>query len=194
MLSPVFTWPYALLYWAAVVWAFAPEFLIIGRPHERLDAPQDANSKRLIMMAQPIAMIVAFAVAGVVPAAALPGRMPLFWVGLSAMISGSLLRRHCWRMLGENFTGAVIVKPGQPVIERGVYGYVRHPSYTGGALMFCGMAIALGNWISLLVVVASIAMAYAYRVRVEEAALLAVIGEPYERYMSRTKRFVPFLF
>jgi len=31
-----------------------------------------------------------------------------------------------------------------------------------------------------------------YRVSVEERALLATIGDPYRRYMSRTKRFVSF--
>lgn len=190
----VFTWPYALLFWAAVFWAFAPEFRIIARPQEPLDAPADANSKRLIMVAQPLAMIVAFAVAGAVPAAAMPNPVPLFWVGLCTLVAGSLLRRHCRRMLGENFTGAVIVKPGQQVVERGAYAYVRHPSYTAGAMLFCGMGFALANWISLLTVLASVAAVYAYRVRVEEAALLRVIGEPYERYMTRTKRFVPFLF
>ena len=40
---------------------------------------------------------------------------------------------------------------------------------------------------------AGVALAFGYRVRVEERALLSVIGEPYRDYMARTKRFVPFL-
>ena len=31
------------------------------------------------------------------------------------------------------------------------------------------------------------------RVRVEEKALLATLGEPYRAYMARTKRFIPFV-
>lgn len=36
--------------------------------------------------------------------------------------------------------------------------------------------------------------AYAYRISVEEAALVAAIGEPYKQYVRRTRRLVPFLF
>ncbi len=97
-------------------------------------------------------------------------------------------------MLGASFTGAVIVTPDQMVVDRGAYHYVRHPSYTAGAILFFGIALALGNWISMVVVMGAVAVVYAYRVGVEERALATTIGEPYRRYMSRTKRFVPFLF
>lgn len=97
-------------------------------------------------------------------------------------------------MLGQSFTGAVIVKPDQAVIEQGAYRYVRHPSYTAGALLFAGIGMALANWLSLAVLFLSTVLVYAYRVRVEESALVAVIGEPYRIYMRRTKRFIPFLF
>jgi protein-S-isoprenylcysteine O-methyltransferase Ste14 len=60
-------------------------------------------------------------IAATVPAVTLPHRTWLFWIGLMTMIAGSLLRRHCWRMLGGSFTGAVIVTPDQSVVERGAY-------------------------------------------------------------------------
>ncbi|HET9095352.1 MAG TPA: isoprenylcysteine carboxylmethyltransferase family protein [Candidatus Baltobacteraceae bacterium] len=190
----VYTWPYALFFWAVFIWAFAPEFRLVSRPHEPSDTSQDANSKRLIMQGGALAGVIAFAVAIRVPGGALPNGMRLFWIGLCVFIAGSLLRRHCRRMLGRNFTGAVIVKPDQAVVERGAYGYVRHPSYTAGALLWVGIGLALANWISLLVLISSIAIMYAYRVRVEEAALVSVIGQPYRDYMKRTKRFIPFVF
>ena len=37
------------------------------------------------------------------------------------------------------------------------------------------------------------AAAFAYRITVEEAALLSTLGEPYARYMRRTWRLVPYL-
>jgi protein-S-isoprenylcysteine O-methyltransferase Ste14 len=97
-------------------------------------------------------------------------------------------------MLGSSFTGAVIVRSDQGVVERGAYRYVRHPSYTAGMALFAGIGIALGNWVSLAVLVGMVAIVYAYRVRIEERALATVIGQPYLEYMTRTKRFVPFLF
>jgi protein-S-isoprenylcysteine O-methyltransferase Ste14 len=34
---------------------------------------------------------------------------------------------------------------------------------------------------------------YMYRIRVEESALVAALGEPYRSYMARTWRFVPYV-
>jgi protein-S-isoprenylcysteine O-methyltransferase Ste14 len=80
------------------------------------------------------------------------------------------------------------------VVDRGAYHYVRHPSYTAGAILFLGIGLALANWIGLVVLMGAISVVYGYRVAVEERALLATMGDSYRRYMSRTKRFVPFLF
>lgn len=193
MRSLVFVWPYALLFWAVIIWAFVPEFRILRAAREQ-PSGQDAHSKRLIESGQGISWIAALAIAAALPSSALPNPGLLFWTGLAATVAGSLLRRHCRLMLGQSFTGTVIVKPDQAVIERGAYRYVRHPSYTAGALLFLGIGIALANWLSLAVLLISTVVVYAYRVRVEESALVTVIGEPYRVYMARTKRFVPYLF
>jgi len=114
-----------------------------------------------------------------------------FFIGLGIMIAGSLLRRHCFRMLGRSFTAVVVVNLDQQIIERGAYRWVRHPSYTAGMLLFAGSMLALGNWLSVAVVLSGAIVAYSYRVRVEERALLETLGEPYRAYMQRTKRFIP---
>ena len=188
----VLSWPYALIFWAAFVWAFAPESLALR--NEAWATPQDANSKRVLMLAQLFGMAAAFAIALTVPLGALPYQTFFFWVGIVALIAGRLLRRHCRRMLGSSFTGIVRVSAGHAVVERGAYRYVRHPSYTAAALIFFGVGAALANWISLATLSALVFIAFLYRVNIEERALLAVIGDPYREYMQRTKRFVPFLF
>jgi protein-S-isoprenylcysteine O-methyltransferase Ste14 len=38
-----------------------------------------------------------------------------------------------------------------------------------------------------------LASAYAYRIPLEESALLASLGDPYSQYLKRTWRLVPFL-
>ena len=188
------TWPYALVFWAVFVWAFAPEFRVVSTPADPVKAPYDAHSKRLIVLGQGAAMFAAFLIPSTIAAARVPHALWCFWIGVTAVVVGGLLRRHCKRSLGSSFTGAVIVKRDQVVIERGAYRYIRHPSYTAGTIMFTGIGLALDNWISLLVLLIVVPTVYAYRVRVEERALVTVVGEPYRRYMSRTKRFVPFLF
>jgi protein-S-isoprenylcysteine O-methyltransferase Ste14 len=129
-----------------------------------------------------------------IPSAALPHPARLFAAGVALMVVGRLLRRHCFRMLGKNFTGAVVVTPDQSVVERGAYRWVRHPSYTAGAILFLGVGLALANWISIAVLMTVVPIVYGYRVLVEERALAQVIGDPYRQYMLRTKRFVPFVF
>lgn len=121
-------------------------------------------------------------------------RYPLFAVGLVLVVLGSLLRGHCRRVLGRHFTSTVAAEPGQPVVERGAYGWVRHPSYTAGLLLHLGYGLALGSWGSTLVVLGVCAAVYAYRIAVEERVLAEVLGEPYRDYMRRHRRLIPYLF
>jgi protein-S-isoprenylcysteine O-methyltransferase Ste14 len=94
--------------------------------------------------------------------------------------------------LGRFFTYDVAIHAGQTVIEAGPYRYIRHPSYTGGLVTLAGIGLALGNWAALLALLACAGTGYAYRMYVEEAALVAALGEPYKAYMLRTTRLLPF--
>lgn len=192
-----FVWPYWLLFWAVFIWAFLPEFRIVQKarqPAARADSP-DAGSVRVIMFGGSIATAIAFPLAWVqwfrVPAALAPA---LFIVGLVTLVAGSLLRRHCWRILGASFTGDVRARTDQAIVTTGAYALLRHPSYSAGILMNAGIGLALGSWASAgLLVVASFAV-YAYRIAVEERALLAVVGEPYRAFIRTRRRLIPFIY
>jgi protein-S-isoprenylcysteine O-methyltransferase Ste14 len=43
---------------------------------------------------------------------------------------------------------------------------VRHPSYTGVLLAFVGLALSLGNWAALLVILLPIGVAFIHRMNV----------------------------
>jgi protein-S-isoprenylcysteine O-methyltransferase Ste14 len=120
-------------------------------------------------------------------------QVPLFVVGVLMVFLGSVIRRYCWRTLGQYFTGDVKAKSDQPVIRSGPYRFVRHPSYTAAMIMFVGIGLALGNWVSLVLITIATIAAYGYRVAVEERALLGAIGEPYRAYMKERKRFIPYV-
>jgi len=60
--------------------------------------------------------------------------------------------------------------------------------------MHIGAELGLTNWLSALVLGVTAGLAYAHRVRVEERALRASLGESHEEYMRRTTRFIPFVF
>jgi protein-S-isoprenylcysteine O-methyltransferase Ste14 len=191
-----FVWPYALVFWAVYVWSFLPEWKVVegGRQGVKDANSKDGGSLKVIMAGMGAALFIAFLIASV-KAWAFPPRwqLPLFVVGLLLILLGSLLRRYCWRTLGEYFTGDVKARADQPVITSGPYGWVRHPSYTAGIIMFMGIGLALGNWLSFALLTVATIATYSYRVAVEERVLLETIGEPYGSYMKQRKRFIPYI-
>jgi len=192
MLPLPITWPYATIFWAAYVWAF---WLQLGKikQAQQLAGTQDAGSFRLILIGGRIAEIAASLFAILLPAASLPSPWIWFVLGVGMIVLGGSLRRHCIRMLGEQFTSAVVVSSDRVLIERGAYRWVRHPSYTAGVVMTAGFGVAWGNWCSVAILVITTSALYAYRVIMEERALTAAFGDEYRRYMLRTKRFIPFV-
>jgi len=80
------------------------------------------------------------------------------------------------------------------VIEAGPYRFIRHPSYTGFLITLLGFGLSLtNNWLSLLVIMGCALIGFIYRIYVEERVLQAHLGQPYQEYMQRTKRLIPFL-
>ena len=191
-----FVWPYALVFWAVNAWAFWPEWKVVksGREGAKAADSKDSGSIKVLLGGTSAAFILAYPLA-FVKAWSFPTnwQVPLFVAGMLMIILGSLLRRYCWRTLGEYFTGDVKARPGQPVIRSGPYRLVRHPSYTAAIMMFIGAGLALGSWLSLALLTIATIATYSYRVAVEERALLDTIGEPYSVYMKERKRFIPYI-
>lgn len=167
----------------------------IVRRARKSQSETDSKSLQVIMAGQFLASLSAFVFAWI-PALQFPAalRVPAFVAGLALLIAGSLLRRHCFRMLGASFTGDVQARPDQKVVTDGAYGFVRHPSYTAGILMNTGVGVALGSWLGGALLAAASAAVYIYRMNVEERALVAAIGDPYREFMSARKRLIPFVY
>ncbi len=191
-LSPVFAFAESALFWAAFFWAFLPEIRHSGVLVGALSNKQDAGTLLLLNIASNIALVLAFSVS-FFPWLVIPYPRIALDAGIVLLVGGSLLRRYCFRTLGMYFTAAVTVRTGQPVIDYGPYRWIRHPGYTAGFVMLLGIGLALGSYLSLMIFFLEICLVYSRRISVEEKALLEVIGEPYRRYMRRTKRFIPFV-
>lgn len=115
-------------------------------------------------------------------------------LALLLVVFGLSLRWASIMILGRFFTVDVAIHKGQTVVERGPYRYVRHPSYTGILIAFLGVGVYCGNWVSLLVVIVPITLAFLRRIRTEELALLRDLGSSYSAYRSRTTRLIPGLY
>jgi protein-S-isoprenylcysteine O-methyltransferase Ste14 len=153
----------------------------------------DAGSRWLLISSIWLGIALGFVLAFAVPAAAFTsGRRALLYAGIALMVVGLAFRWYSIRVLGKSFTYVVHTRPDQQVVEDGPYRWIRHPSYTGALLTIIGVLVALTNPLSFLGLIPSLA-GYAYRIRVEERALMRDLGEPYRSYMRHTKRLVPFL-
>jgi protein-S-isoprenylcysteine O-methyltransferase Ste14 len=194
MLKPLpFVWPYAILFWIVELWAFFPEFRVL-RNAKRSGNKQDAKSLQVILMGLNVAFFAAFWLAWMPWLQIVHYRIAVYYIGVGLMIAGSLLRRHCFRMLGQSFTGDVRASADQVVVTRGAYSLLRHPSYTAAIILNIGVALALGSWLSLAVLIVTSFLVYGYRISVEERALVTTIGEPYRQFMSSRKRLIPFVY
>jgi protein-S-isoprenylcysteine O-methyltransferase Ste14 len=154
----------------------------------------DKNSLAILW----ITIISAFVLGGFgwgFPAAAITQGQPyVHYLAMLLALSGLALRLIAIRQLGKSFTVDVQIAKGQSLKRTGLYTYIRHPSYTGILMAFTGLAITYANWISLAIILIPVYAAFAYRIRIEEAALRAEFGAAYDEYCRQTKRLIPFVY
>ena len=127
-------------------------------------------------------------------AGGLPERHLFYVLGVCVFAMGLVLRLYSIIYLGRFFTINVAIATDHRLIDSGPYRFVRHPSYTGALMLFFGLGLGIGNWLSIVVIIVPVFAAFWWRMGIEEAALLKALGEPYRCYMKRTKRLVPMIY
>ena len=187
---------YASIFWSTyILWIVLETIASLSKRSGDRSRARDRGSYRFIMILLWVALGSDFALSFLLPQASiLWNRTEVFYIGISLMLVGLAFRFYSMSLLGRFFTYDVAIHAGQTVVEAGPYRYIRHPSYTGALITLAGVGLALGNWAGLFVLLAFMGAGYAYRISVEEAALVAGLGEPYKEYMRRTRRLVPFVF
>jgi protein-S-isoprenylcysteine O-methyltransferase Ste14 len=125
------------------------------------------------------------------PAAAIRPGAVAFAAGIVIMVTGVVLRGWSFYALGQYFTAVIKVSPDQPVVRNGPYRLLRHPSYAGGLLAEVGIAVTAANWVSVAVFVVAWVAIIAWRIHIEETALLSALGDRYRSYASHCKRLIP---
>jgi len=113
-----------------------------------------------------------------------------FVVGIVLIAAGIGLRAWSIASLGRFFQYRIRVQPGHQVVTRGPYRYVRHPSYTGIALVLAGIALACDDVWALPVVVVLGGVGLYVRIRAEERQLTKALGAEYEQFAAGRKRLV----
>jgi protein-S-isoprenylcysteine O-methyltransferase Ste14 len=115
-------------------------------------------------------------------------------MSLVLLLAGLIIRWVAFATLGSFFTSRVIIQRNQRIVRSGLYGVIRHPSYTGLLLSFAGLGIFLANWWSLTAIIVPITIAILYRIHIEESALREAFGDEYVSYCNVTRRLMPGLY
>lgn len=96
---------------------------------------------------------------------------PVHAAGVVLLVASTLA--ILWVMRVNSFAAPVVrvqAERGHRVIDTGPYALVRHPMYSGAALYFAGMPLALGSWWGLWFAPVLVAM-FAVRTAIEERTL-----------------------
>ncbi len=189
---------YGGLFWTVyAVWIGSEIFVLGRRSAARTGSAvvRDRGSLRLLRVTIPLGVLSCFMSATRARSTSFDQALrPLFYAGVTLMIAGLLLRWWAVRSLGRYFTIDVAVHSDQPIVQTGPYRLIRHPAYTGSVLTFIGIALALGTWLGLLLMLFFVLTGFSVRIHIEEAALTAALGEPYQVYRRRSWRLLPGIF
>lgn len=181
------------LFWVSYIgWALS-ELVIFRRDRGATGGtPADRGSRMLIIIAMVGAIVAAVNLALHLPAARLPlPRDAALVVGMVAMWSGIALRLWSVRTLGRFFRTEVTMLDDHRLIAHGPYARLRNPSYAGAMLTCLGFGIALDNAASLATVLLVPGLAFAHRIRIEEAALAQRFGTAWVAYRARSWALLP---
>ena len=123
--------------------------------------------------------------------------IPFIWIGIIGLffgLCGIFIRCIAFFTLGKYFTRTLQKTEEHKLITNGIYQYIRHPGYLSDILIFIGIGMTVFNWITLIYLIITYPIVYAYRIIVEEKMLINIFGEDYIQYKKNTKRLIPFIF
>lgn len=182
-----------LLFIISVFWVASEIGLAVFRRSSAGAARKDSGS--LVVLNVVIYLSVALGMyLGATGRGRLATPVPVFWLGLVAIVLGLAVRWWAVISLRRFFTVDVAIHADHRLVQKGPYRHIRHPAYAGCLLSFAGLAICGSSWLSILVILAPITGAFLYRIRVEERALLNAFPSEYREYSARTFRIIPGLF
>jgi protein-S-isoprenylcysteine O-methyltransferase Ste14 len=83
------------------------------------------------------------------------------------------------------------VLEGQPIVDRGAYGWVRHPLYLGAFMIWLSLGMAYVRLLPLVVLALYVFPTYLLYIREEEQLMVDRYGDEYREYRRRVGGLVP---
>ncbi|MGE5177219.1 MAG: isoprenylcysteine carboxylmethyltransferase family protein [Hyphomicrobiales bacterium] len=164
----------------AVLAASRAREVILSRRNEaamRRRGGVEVAGSRLTLFAALHALLPLALVAEVIGAGARPGGLWPLWLAL--WIVAEWLRFASMRALGDRWSARIMVVPGEPLVRRGVYRCLAHPSYLAVTLEVLALPLLFGAWRTALVAGLANALLVLDRIRREGRALSGISGPGY---------------
>lgn len=159
---------------------------------KRLEAKEKQKDQELVVKLSGLMFLTGFIVAG------LGFRFNWYTLPPSVSIGGAIVFLLAYlfyaEVLRENayLSRTIEVQENQRVIDKGLYGIVRHPMYSATLLLFLSIPLVLGSVFSFIIFL-SYPFIIAKRIKGEEAFLEEKL-EGYKEYKAKVKyRLVPFI-
>ena len=111
------------------------------------------------------------------------------WLGWVVAGVGAAVSLAAFPQLGRALTPLPEPRPDAELTTAGLYGWVRHPIYSGVLAMGWGWTLAHPSWATVVLVVALTAL-FTAKAGYEESLLRERFAD-YAAYAARTPRFVP---
>lgn len=165
--------------------------LLVTRTRRGEGKVQDRGSLLVLWVVIGCAMTLGGWLSAVDHAAAMHSPAWMLTVVVLLMALGLAIRWTAIVSLGKSFSVNVAIHATQRLYTRGLFRWVRHPSYTGMVVIFLAVGLDTRNWLGLAVIFVFPVAALLYRMHVEEAALTGAFGAEYVAYSARTKRLIP---
>ena len=117
-------------------------------------------------------------------------RWPWTAAGIAVNVLGLLLMAMSAGLFRRVGTGVRPFTEATTLVASGPYRWTRNPMYLGMVVMLVGAALSLGTpgpWLAAAALAVTLDLRF---IRNEERALAVSLGEPYERYRERVRRWL----
>lgn len=172
-------------------WLVLEILLTRFRRSKMQDRSEDRNSLSFLWITIMLSCLIGGTIRVFLHLPIVEGSSSILIVGLAMIVAGMVLRAAAIISLGRYFTVDVAIREDHRVVDKGLYKFTRHPSYTGALLSFLGLALYMNNWLSLGIIMIPITIAFARRIQIEEATLEKQFGDTYRQYKRHTWRLIP---
>jgi len=115
------------------------------------------------------------------------------WLGLLVLCAGLWLFFRSHAELGLNWSISLEIREQHALVQDGVYRFVRHPMYSSFFLIALAQFLLLPNWFAGAAGLVGVGILYVFRVRQEERLMQETFDGDYIRYVTRTKRLIPWI-